>query len=811
MPLQHWDATGRSAAALGKQDGRFEAWVWPIKVLHGFRLEFRQEGMPESVRGESWLQEVITRPESTTLVYVHPKFTVRETVWAAGGAPALVVFLDVDSDKPLTITAKFVPDFKPMWPASLGGQHSWWIAEDKAFGLGDAQEKHVALIGSPSVASYTDFIDHSLIGGEMLLQMRITPEQAKSSLAPLVIALGMSGEKEARANYENAVLHLPEWYQQKTNSWKEFLSRTTTIETPDPMLNRAFEWAKVAMHSGWVCHDSAALQGCGMVAGYGPSGDGERPGFAWWFGGDGLLATWAMEDYGDLDGALQELRFLRARQNPQGKMMHEMVQSLDLVDWFGQFHFSYMHADTTPMYLYSLAGYWHRTGDQKFLEDFWPSAKKAYEWCVSVTDPADGLMDNTKAGLGAIEVGVLRGKVTKDVYLEGFWVGALQAMAEMAGAVRDKQLAADADARLKKAMNSLETQWWDPQGKYFAFGITATGERAPMVGNWPAVLAALGPLDEAKARSQMVRLAQPDLATDWGLRTISSQSPLYDAVSYNNGTVWPFINTFASWAQYRWELPLAGYALLHDTANLTGAQSPGYMPEHMNGTYFESGERSVPHQLFSSVGVIVPTIRGLLGIEVTGDRVTLAPHLPPDWRFLRFKDVAVPNGKLSGEIRAQATSLVMSFRYEGMQPLTIEPRAELALGSVLRSWKISGGDWKREEKDGRLVSVQLPHSATGSISYEFDGGVAIVPPVASPEPGSRTSALKVISASETGARNVVLSVAGLGGQSYTLDLIAGIAGLNAEGATVAKTEKGYRLSVLFEGKGYVTRDIRLRW
>ena len=34
------------AAAFGRQDGKFEAWVWPIKVLHGFRLEFRQDGMP---------------------------------------------------------------------------------------------------------------------------------------------------------------------------------------------------------------------------------------------------------------------------------------------------------------------------------------------------------------------------------------------------------------------------------------------------------------------------------------------------------------------------------------------------------------------------------------------------------------------------------------------------------------------------------------------------------------------------------------------------------------------------------------------
>ncbi len=90
----------------------------------------------EAIRGESLLEQVIARPESTTLVYVHPGFTVRETVWAPLEEPALLVFLDVDSEKPLTISFKFVPDFKPMWPASLGGQYSYWLAESPNPGLG---------------------------------------------------------------------------------------------------------------------------------------------------------------------------------------------------------------------------------------------------------------------------------------------------------------------------------------------------------------------------------------------------------------------------------------------------------------------------------------------------------------------------------------------------------------------------------------------------------------------------------------------------------------------------------------------------
>ena len=401
-PLRFFDATGRRAGVFGKQTGHFEAWIYPIKVLHGFRLEFHQEGTVEAVRGETLLEQIIARPESTTLIYVHPNFTVREIIWVPLEEPAIVVTFDVDSRKPLALTAKFLPDFKPMWPASLGGQHSYWLDEEKAFGLTDGTERPTALIGSPAVGAFTEFMDHQLISGEMLLQLRIEPEQARTMLFPLVMAVSMESSQKARESYRSVLSRVRELYEQRARYHREFLARTLEMETPDAELNRALVWAKVALDAGWVCHGS---YGCGLVAGYGPSGGGERPGFAWWFGGDALMATWALEDYGDLPGALEALRFLKARQRADGKMMHEMTQSVDLIDWFGKYGFAYYHADTTPLYLYSVAEYWRRTGDVRFLEEFWESAKRAYAYCISTVDPTDGLMDNTKAGLAAIEVG----------------------------------------------------------------------------------------------------------------------------------------------------------------------------------------------------------------------------------------------------------------------------------------------------------------------------------------------------------------------------------------------------------------------
>lgn len=810
-PLKFFDATGHRAGVFGKQTGQYEAWIYPIKVLHGLRLEFRQEGMPEPVRGENYLEYLIARPESTTLVYVHPRFTVRQIVWTPLDEPAVVNFFEVDSDKPLAITAKFIPDFKPMWPASLGGQYSYWIAEEKAFGFTDGTSKPTALVGSPSVGAFTEHMDHAMVSGEMLLQLRVEPEQARRTIPAIVMSLSMESETKARETYRSVLSHARELYEVRVKYHKDFLARTMEIETPDPELNRAFTWAKVAIDAGWVCHPT---YGCGLVAGYGPAGEYERPGFAWWFGGDALMASWAMLDYGDTQGALQVLRFLKARQRADGKMMHEMTQSVDLVDWFGKYGFAYYHADTTPMYIYSVAEYWRRTGDKKFLEEFWPSVKKAYEWCLTTVDPADALMDNTKAGLAAVEVGPLRGKVTKDIYLEGFWLAALKSFGTLAWDASDESLKDDSRKRLRFAADSLE-KWWNPEGRYFAFGITADGRRADQLGSWPAVLLALAvpEIDPRLLRPGVEALTRPELATDWGVRWLSSRESLYDPLSYNNGTAWPFMSGMAAWALYGHRFGEGGYSLWYTTARLTGLMSPGTVPELMNGDYFRAAERAVPHQLFSSNGVVLPAVRGWLGFLTSGppNRVYVRPQLPAHWLAVHFSRLAVWGHNLSGDLNQQPGRLAFTLRSDSIESIPVTLVPTLPFGAKVRRSLLNS---KPHVFDGLGVDFELSGKATVVIEYE--GGIGIVPPEPRPEPGQRTTSLKIIRVEHDAAkasREINLTLAGLGGRTYSLDLVTTVANLAAEGATVKKTEDGYRLEISFEGPGteYVTRQIRLRW
>ena len=81
--------------------------------------------------------------------YAHASFTVDATWLVPLNEAGGLVLLDVTTTEPLTVYVKFRPDLKPMWPAALGGQYSYWDDTLKAYVIGEGSGKNAALIGSP--------------------------------------------------------------------------------------------------------------------------------------------------------------------------------------------------------------------------------------------------------------------------------------------------------------------------------------------------------------------------------------------------------------------------------------------------------------------------------------------------------------------------------------------------------------------------------------------------------------------------------------------------------------------------------------
>ena len=175
------------------------------------------------------------------------------------------------------------------------------------------------------------------------------------------------------------------------------------------------------------------------MAGWGPSGKGARPGFGWFFGGDAAINSLAMSSAGMNDLVAQGLRFLAKYQREDGKITHEISQAAGRIPWFTDFPYAYYHADTTPFWIVAVWRHVRATNDRALLDELWPRVQKAFTWCKAHDSDGDGIIENTTAGLGAIEVGDIGRDVHQDIYLASVWVEALAALKQLAPLARDER------------------------------------------------------------------------------------------------------------------------------------------------------------------------------------------------------------------------------------------------------------------------------------------------------------------------------------------------------------------------------------
>ena len=778
-------AVGRRAIAMGTEDGPLELWTWPIKWLHDFELSFRIPKYAALISGRSVAHATIERPEGITIEYAHEQFTVREHVFVPLDLPAVVILLEVDAVRPLEIVAQFTPDIHYAWPAGLGGQYLIWEQNARAFLFSEATRSINAFLGSPAVTEASDVPAHMLgaerpqlvlgvgSGADHYTAPRLGEPPGRNvnlhvAYIPIVLAGGQVSRDSALALYR--MLIAPgaaerEWKRRVAHA--DSLRQTMfALRSPDTLLNLAVEYAKVNLDESFVCNPDL---GCGLVAGYGLAGAAsDRPGFGWFFGGDAAINSFAMIGIGQ--GALVRegaLRFFSRYQRADGKITHEISQGAGHVDWFS-YPYPYYHGDTTPFWILAFGEYWRQTGDTSMVRSLWPNLKRAYEWSRKTDIDGDGLMENPVAGAGALEVGDLQIGILSDIYLSGVWVASLERFARMAQAMGEPALADSARAIRAKAQWTLESKFWMPSLTQYAFALLQDGSVNSSLTAWPATAMSWGVLDGGHGAEMAARLASSSIMTDWGARPLSATSPLFDPLHYNNGAVWPFVTGWVSLAEYAYHNAPAGRFALDAIARTGFDQSRGRNPEVISGRLYKPLDTAVPQQFFATSMVLTPLLRGLLGIDVDAPagRVTIAPHLPPEWDSVAVDNVPVGSGSLSFSLRRTAGCVTASLRRTGTgMPIEVVFSPALPLGARASSAAVSvatPGDVH--------ATVRTKLADVAELRVAYAGGWSIVPPRTPTAIGSRSAAPRVLSErldSTVAPAPYVVSLEGLAGRSYT--------------------------------------------
>jgi hypothetical protein len=843
QPGRYMEASGRQAAFLGDEGGGFEAWVYPLKVLHDFELGFGIESYNRPIPADNLASEVEIRPETSTVRYSHAAFTVDATWLVPFEEKGWLVLLDIDASETVTVTVQFRVDLRLMWPAGLGGQYSYWDDNLRAFVIGEGSRKHAALVGSPLGLQPPQQPAHNLPDAPSEFTIRVTPEDAHSGLVPIVIAASVEGLEAAKATYEEMLESTESLYLEAFEHYRKLREEYVSIDSPDDRLDLALEWGKVAMDKGFVCNPQL---GCGLIAGLGRSGTTERPGFGWFFGGDAFMNMWAMTAYGDFETVRESLLFLRDRQRDDGKMMHELSQGAGYINWFEDYPYGYYHADTTPLYISAARDYVRISGDMDLAREIWPSVKKAYEYCASADEDGDGLMDNTLAGLAAVETGALRsGEVLTDVYLAATWTMATESAGELALLLGEPDFARVAQDAWVKARAAANERFLDNEGReiYFAILRDGLGQAEPSVwmawGLWQRVFDDLHPA----VGGALDQLAGSGIGADWGARMLSRQSALYEPLSYNNGAVWPFLTGFATLALYEHDRAPAGWAYLDGTADLTFLDARGYITELLSGDLLKPIDASVPHQLFATSGLVSGLLRGLVGFrahttmdpdgEGSTRSVSISPQLQPDWDYLRLRNLrwqgtlfnvsferkrgrvrSVSTAPATGEpvssaVRRETLTVTVSSRPPGASlPLSVgirlppgaEPVDDLLEVRDSLGPEIPGADH-------RLRVLEIPWFVRDGAGEEgftvtYRPGIGLRPLHEPLRLGDRSSRLRVIDAwlNERGGSVYTARLEGLAGKTYQLDLDLPFEVESLQGAReVGGSGGNRRLEVTFPG------------
>jgi glycogen debranching enzyme len=802
VPSKPFTVVGPRGALLGRQDGAFEAWIFPWKIFSNLRIRADMQNYPVPIDVNEQAASIEVRPDHTTITFAHANFTVREILFAPHNAPdgtGVLAFFQIEAVRPMTLTLQFTPEMKRMWPASSDDYSAAeWVKTRSGgfYALHLSFPDHAAAVEIPGtepgiLAPYQERA--KTYPAQFVLHF--DPARDSNKLFPLLIATADTAADSNNAALAEKLSALSQsfqsLYEETGTYYRNFLTQHMAIETPDKEFDDEFKWAEVSIDQLKV--QTPTHQETALVAGIDGSGDSARPGFGWYFGRDALWTLYAVNAYGDFQLTRDQLEFLIKRQGPTGQIIHEWSQTAGMVDW-KSLPYQFASSDATPLFLMAANDYLQISGDVEFLRSHWPALAKAWDFECTHDSDGDGIYENI-AGSGWVESWP-PGMPHQEIYLAALDQQASTAFAKLARATGNSQLADDADKRAAHIAQQIEKEYYMSDANFYAFSRNADGtlDTSPTI--YPAVAAWDGTFNLSRSGTMLNRWACQEFSTDWGTRDLSPSVSFYDPISYHQGSVWPLFTGWAALSEYRNGRSLSGYAHLMQNADLTWAQDLGAVTELLSGEFFRWFGRSTSHQLWSSAMVITPAVRGMFGIEwnAAENALTVTPTLPAQWNEARILRVPIGQSHVDIDIKRSGPVLSVRLTGEAAKSVKLRSRANRAANEA------TNGPANRQNMYADNAELRIPLPA---VEVGLAHGL--------PEPGAATSHLKVLDQQQSPhALRLQLSAPGNSQQMMFLRLNDPSIRLKVDGADVS-ADSAQLLIQFPPAAGYVDKVVTLSW
>ena len=754
----YYDVEGRRALIMGKEKGGIdEFWVHPFRPLRDYWAGIINKGKV------IWLNDfpvkIEVRPESFIRQYTTPFGQLREVLLPSLNDAGGIIHYDMDAVQPIKLIIKFRSDLRWMWPYDEYAIGDVWYAYDEAlqaFHLKDSAGDLYAVIGAdknPTQLLYgqfedIDFTQEGFSGKKTdlnqvyaALEYELNPES--EGKLNITISGSNLGQSDALQNYRKLLGNPQTIYDEAFSHYKNLLENSLTITSPDKEFNQLWKWAIIGTDRFWV---NTPDLGTALVAGYSTTARGwngrhkisGRPGYAWYFGRDSEWSGFAIDNYGDFNGVRQQLVFLQNYQNLVGKIFHEISTS-------GVVH--YDAADATPLYIILAAHYLRASSDIDFIRESWSHIQKAVSFLYSTDTDQDGLIENTNVGHGWVEGGKLWGAHTT-LYLAALWAQTLKDAAYLADQIGDISQARKYENDYSDVIHIINNDFWNDKSGFYYYGKMPDGSYNPEPTVLPAVGMYYNLLDEQKVQRMLETYASNGFSTDWGVRILSSESPLFNPHGYHYGSVWPLFTGWTSLGEYTYGNSAQGFSHIIDNLLIKKHWALGFVEEVMNGAQYEpSGV--CPHQCWSETNILHPGIHGMVGWEPNApeDEASLIPRLPIHWDSVLVENLKVGESiismrKIQGENETRYTLRLMQGG-----PVSLNFQPEIPEGMEIKSVQIDGREIDKPWNIKRgLLQIPVTIQITGEhqIRISHIKGVGMVPKISRPEVGEGSDGYRII-------------------------------------------------------------------
>ena len=450
-----------------------------------------------------------------------------------------------------------------------------------------------------------------------------------------------TGRSEAQKNYASCP-PAGDALQKTQAYYTEMLGRSVLM-TPNPEVNRGVLWSKANMMRTMV---KAATGWC-FVNDPTRSNNSVGRDTAWFAHGG---------DYFQPEFVRESLLAYVHNQEDSGKVVEYYdIRNGKTADYDLNVN------DNTPLLVYALWHHYNTSGDEAFLREVYPAAVKAGRYLLSQRND-QGLVWCTATGTSDWGIIGWRNVITNyrisgastEVNSECYI--ALLTASHMARILENHDESLEflnAAASLKTAIN---THLKNPENGLYYLNIDVDGYPRTNVTSDLVFPVMFGVADEQTSAQIISRLSNADFWTAAGIRTTPRDAPDYDPNGTNNGPygllggVWLGCSFWFAFAAARYNPEFMDRALSDSFKNFSmdprrNNTVPGQFSEWLHGeTLTNEGMMLSP---WDPPRYLWAAIEGVVGLDPSGDGVSLHPRLSNDWKWLAVQNVPYRKRRLS--------------------------------------------------------------------------------------------------------------------------------------------------------------------